>query len=483
MRWGLRWKLAVLLAAISAATAIAVGLVSYESMQQRLRTEIDRSLVQATDRFLDGPDGGRRIRIGSRLSIVIPERPLGIEQYVVQVTSPQGEVIASTPGVTLPVVTESDAAWNRTTPDGALLRTVTSGEGDRYRVRTVLVELPRSLDLILHLGRDYSETDNVLADLRMRILGIGTGVVVIAALLGAAISTGVTSRIRRLSRAAEQIAATGRLSVDVPVEGSDETSTLARSFRDMVAALEESRSQQQRLVQDAGHELRTPLTSVRTNIDVLRRHGDLPEEVRRQILADLDQDITELGDLVDEIVTVAAQIDVTRNASLESPSQEQGIFEYVDLGELVIGVVDRFRRRSNRTFIVDVDHSTVRIRRVNVERAVSNLLDNALKFDVSDSAIEVEVASGVVTVRDRGPGVPASELELVFDRFHRSDEARSLPGSGLGLAIVADAARAHGGGCFARNRSGGGAEVGMWLPLAPGEFSPSSHPHPVPVSP
>jgi two-component system sensor histidine kinase MprB len=448
----------LLLAVISAATAVSVGFVSYELMQQRLRTEIDRSLVEATNRFLDGPNGVRRFRIGDRLSIIIPDRPLGIEQYVVQVASGDGDVIATTPGVSLPVVTFGDDVWRRVGDDGTIVRTVTSGEGDRYRVRTVALNLPRSQELVLQIGRDLSETENVLSDLRARIFIIGSIVVIVAALVGGVISTGVTSRLRRLSRSVEHIADTGDLIVDLSIEGSDETSRLAKSFGDMVSALHESRSQQRRLVQDAGHELRTPLTSLRTNLDVLRRHPDLPDSVRAQVLTDLDQDITELRNLVEEIVTLAAEVDPT---SIESES-----IETVELGELVRGVVDRVQRRTNRTIQVDVDGSLVAVRPIVIERAVSNLLDNAVKFDVTAGTIEVEVKSGTVTVRDRGPGIPEADLEAVFARFHRSSEARSMPGSGLGLSIVADAALAHGGGHFARRREGGGAEVGFWLPLA-----------------
>jgi two-component system sensor histidine kinase MprB len=458
MRFGLRGKLMLLLAVISAATALAVGLVSYESMQQRLRMEIDRSLVEATNRFLDGPNGIRRFRIGGRLSVIIPERPLGIEQYVVQVASGDGDVIATTPGVTLPVVTVDDDAWRQARVDGTIVRTVTSAEGDRYRVRTVALELPGKRELVLQLGRDFSETENVLSDLRTRMFVIGALVVVVAALVGGVISSGVTSRLRRLSRSVEHIAGTGELAVDLSVEGRDETSRLAKSFQDMVRALHESRSQQRRLVQDAGHELRTPLTSLRTNIDVLRRHPDLDDGVRTQILADLEQDISELRDLVEEIVTLAAQVDPS--------SIEAEPIETVALGDLVVGVVERVRRRTGRNFEVDIDESLVSVRPMVIERAVSNLLDNAVKFDSSNGVIRVDVDSGMVTVRDRGPGIPDSDLEAVFARFHRSPEARSLPGSGLGLSIVADAALAHGGGHFARRRDGGGAEVGFWIPLA-----------------
>lgn len=457
-RPGLRWKLMLLLAVISASTAAAVGLVSYDSLQARLQTEIDRSLVQAADRFLEGPNGLRRFRIGGRLTVIVPDRPLGIEQYVVQVASIEGEVIASTSGVTLPTVTPSDPSWKRLGAQSALVRTVTSDQGDRYRVRAVVVVVPGT-EFVLQLGRDFSETDNVLADLRTRIFLIGAGVSVVAALLGAAISSGVTSRLRRLSRVAERIGETGELTVDLPLEGNDETGRLARSFRDMVGALDESRSQQQRLVQDAGHELRTPLTSLRTNIDVLRRHENLSVDMRSQILADLDHDITELANLVDEIVTVASSRGV-------QPGESESI-ESLDLGELVTGVVDRFRRRFDREIRVDVDHSRVLARRTSIERAVSNVLDNALKFDEGVGPIDVSVESGTFVVLDRGPGIPESDLNAVFDRFHRSAEARSLPGSGLGLSIVADAVRDHAGGYFARRREGGGTEVGFWLPMAP----------------
>lgn len=473
--FSLRRKVVVLLAGIASLTALAVGLVSYETMQQRLQSEIDRSLVQATQRFLEGPNGGRRFRSSDRLSIVIPDRPLGIEQYVVQVASLGGDVVAATPGVTLPTVAVDDPAWRGVGPDGAVLRTVTSSEGDRYRVRVIVLDGPGFGDLVLQLGRDFSETDNVLSGLRTRILLIGSGIVLAAALIGAVASTGVTSRLRRLSRAAERIGETGELSVDLDVGGNDETGRLARSFQDMVSALEVSRDQQRRLVQDAGHELRTPLTSLRTNLDVLRRHEDLSEEVRAQILADLDHDIAELGDLVEEIVTVAAEV--------QSGGTESEPVVEVDLGELVTNVVERFRRRTDRTFQISEDGSMVAIRPTAIERAVSNVIDNALKFDATGATIEIEVDGGRVTVRDRGPGIDEAESDLVFRRFHRSPEARSLPGSGLGLSIVADAALAHGGGHFARRRSGGGSEVGFWLPIAKSALSPTSHPPRMPLSP
>jgi two-component system sensor histidine kinase MprB len=97
---------------------------------------------------------------------------------------------------------------------------------------------------------------------------------------------------------------------------------------------------------------------------------------------------------------------------------------------------------------------------------VSNLLDNAAKFDASDAAVDVEVSLGAVSVSDHGPGIPADELDHIFERFHRTAETQSLPGSGLGLSIVREVVERNGGSVRAANRAGGGAVIGFRLPLA-----------------
>ena len=101
-----------------------------------------------------------------------------------------------------------------------------------------------------------------------------------------------------------------------------------------------------------------------------------------------------------------------------------------------------------------------------LDRAITNLVDNACKFDTSGGSIEVTVNGGTVRVLDRGPGIPADDLPVVFERFHRAEAARTLPGSGLGLAIVREVVERHGGRVFAANRIDGGADVGFALPLA-----------------
>lgn len=268
----------------------------------------------------------------------------------------------------------------------------------------------------------------------------------------------MTASLRRLTGAAEQVEATGRLDIAIggtAHPGDDEVGRLTIAFDRMLAALARSKAEQRRLVQDAGHELRTPLTSLRTNLDTLRRYPELPVADRDAIVADLDAETTELSDLVEEIIAVAS------GETADEPPVE------LDLRDLAADVATRFERRTGRPVVVTGNASPARAARTGVQRAVGCLIDNACKFDTSGGPIEVAVGPGSVSVSDRGPGIPPGELELVFDRFRRGDDARAAPGSGLGLAIVREVARRHGGDAFATARPGGGATVGFRLGSPP----------------
>jgi two-component system sensor histidine kinase MprB len=196
------------------------------------------------------------------------------------------------------------------------------------------------------------------------------------------------------------------------------------------------------------------LTSLRTNIAVLRRHPDLADDARARLLDDLDVEARELTTLANELVELAAE------------RRDDEPLEEVALGPLVEQAAARTRRRTGREVLVDADVSVVLGRPLALERAISNLLDNAAKFDPSGGPISIEVRAGTVAVVDRGPGIAAGDVEHVFERFFRSEDARSRPGSGLGLAIVRDVAESHDGTVFAANHEGGGARVGFSIPPA-----------------
>ncbi|TMK54642.1 MAG: HAMP domain-containing histidine kinase, partial [Actinobacteria bacterium] len=269
----------------------------------------------------------------------------------------------------------------------------------------------------------------------------------------------------QLTRVAEQVAVTGELDQPVLTSRHDEVGRLARAFSSMLAALRQSRTQQQQLVEDASHELRTPLTSMSTNIDTLRRHQDLNPEVRDRVLASLAAEVKALRSLTNELV------ELTMSARIQ---EVEGV---IDLDVLVQRAVAIVAQRSGRQFDVDATPSTVVGRPEGLLRAIVNVLDNATKFSPAPSPIEVTTRDGRVVVRDHGAGIAARDLSHVFDRFYRAVEARSQPGSGLGLAIVRDVVEACGGEVTVANHVDGGAVFSIQLPMISAE-SEQEHPHP-----
>lgn len=428
----LRWKFALALAAIAAVTAVTFGTTSYRSTRDRLYTEIDRSLLSID---------GRRVGMEG-----VPSRgPLS--GYDAQIVLLDGTVTGTTFSSPIPLSdADAELLGRRGT---SRFSTVDTTDGT-YRIRTIGV--PRGA---VQVGRPLDETERILTSLRARTLLIAGLISAAAIALGLWISGRATASLRRLTVAAEHVESTGRLDVAVGEAGGDEVGRLGVAFDRMLAALARSEDEQRRLVQDAGHELRTPLTSLRTNLDTLRRYPDLADADRAAILDDLHAETRELTSLVDEVVTVAT------GGARDEPATT------FDLLEVVGEQVERYGRRTNRTFRIDGTHSEVTAQRTGVQRAISCLLENATKFDSSAGTIVVTVAESTVTVLDRGTGIPDGDVDKVFDRFHRADIARSMPGSGLGLSIVRAVARHHGGDAFASNRPDGGAAVGFRIGRLP----------------
>jgi two-component system sensor histidine kinase MprB len=429
----LRWKIALAMALMVSLTTVAVGAISYGSTRARLYAEVDRSLLE-----IDGRINDRRIGMDTQLPDQGP-----LPGLVAQIILPDGSVRQST--FPEPVALSDQQLAVVGTNRRTVFSTVETSVGD-YRVRTI--GFPRGA---LQVGRSLDETDRLLQSLRARTLLLVVLVAVAAIVVGLWIAGRVTASLRRLTSAAEHVETTGRLDVKTFENGTDEVGRLSVAFDRMLMALARSKQEQHRLVQDAGHELRTPLTSLRTNLDTLHRFPNLSDDDRDEIITDLHAETEELTELVNEIIAVAS------GESSEEP------LESFDLAVVVSDVAARYERRTGRMIQIETTSSMVVARRSSVQRAVSCLLDNARKFDTTDGPIEVVVRDGTVTVSDRGAGIPDADLARVFDRFYRSDEARTMAGSGLGLSIVREVAERHGGTAWAANRRDGGATVGFRL--------------------
>jgi two-component system, OmpR family, sensor histidine kinase MprB len=468
----LRATFTVSFVAVACVVTVLVGILSYSAAarlvrvdQQTVFAEVVRDLRELVEQDRLGPEDFAPSDSGGPRDDLIRSG-----RTDVQVLGPEGQILdKGDPG--LPV----RPADRRTAAARFAGTMVEHGEvevgGGRYRVATVALGGGRGA---VQVAQEFSDTEDLLRELQQRTLLFVSGVVLSAGLFGWWLARRQTRRLVQLAGAAEDVARTGHLGIQVPVTGRDEVGRLGRSFDRMLVRLAQSEEDQRRLVQDAGHELRTPLTSLRTNISLLRRIDELPARVREELVDDLAQEARELTDLVNELVDLAA------GQSSTEPMQR------VQLADIAEDVAATARRRTGREVAVRVEgDTTVEGRAGALQRAVSNLVENASKFDrAGTGAIEVVVARGPargggdlvdlddvgqgdgpdvvrVEVLDRGPGVADCDLERIFDRFYRAADARSLPGSGLGLSIVRAVAAAHGGTPFAFRRAGGGLVIGF----------------------
>lgn len=333
-------------------------------------------------------------------------------------------------------------------------RTVWS-QGERWRV--VAVNAGDGYALVL--AQSMQPTDRMLDRLGLVMLLFGIAGMIIAGLAGWAVARNGLRPVRRLTTAVEDIARTQRLD-PIPIEGSDEVARLAQSFNEMLVALSASQHRQRQLVADAGHELRTPLTSLRTNLDLLVQadsSSGLSAESRTELLDDVRAQIGEMTTLIGDLVELARDEPISRTV------------EPVELTALLGQAVARVRRRADVQFDVRTSPWWVTGDTDALERAITNLLDNAAKWSPEGGVVTVSLEHGVLTVADQGPGIAPEDLPHVFERFYRSAESRGMPGSGLGLSIVRSIAERHGGSVQAGNGPDGGAV--FWLAI-PGQPAP-----------
>jgi two-component system sensor histidine kinase MprB len=449
-----------LLVAVAVALAVAgITAAAYLSTRGQLLQEVDDFLLSRVGVFesgeeleIEGPDDDRfEEEFGP------PRRPdddadpgrgdrrLSEFDTEVQVVLADGTVLPLAGQVVLPV---SDDDRDMAVSGGeASLRTV-KVDGVDYRLATA----PTPVGGVVQVARELTETESAVSSVGLRLFAVGGAGVALAALVGWMVAGRAIAPVGRLTRATEHVAETQDLGEAIDVERSDEIGRLASSFNTMLAALDTSRGQQRQLVMDASHELRTPLTSLRTNIEVLARSESIAPSERTALLSDITFELEELSSLVTELVELA-----TDTAS-EEPVMA------LRLDDMAEDVAQRARRRTGRPIELSAQPSTIEGRRSQLERAMSNLVDNADKWGAAGTAIEMSVSGGRVEVRDHGPGIEAGDAERIFDRFYRAPEARTKPGSGLGLAIVKQIVENHGGTVFARNADDGGALAGFEVP-------------------
>jgi two-component system, OmpR family, sensor histidine kinase MprB len=447
---------------MAAGTAVGIAIViaaivTYWVVRDQLYGQVDTALKDQGAAVQQ--EGGFALR--SPFPTLSPNAG-GPAPYV-QVALSQGGQDVMSGGVSLPVDSHVRAvASGKAKP---YLTDITVGKAHlREIIFGAVVQVPSGQreNAAIQLARPLSSVDHVLSHLRLILILLCAGGIALAAALGRLAARRVLAPLGEVAQTATYITETDDLSKRLGVHADDEVGELATRFNTMLqhlegsrAALDDSMRAQRQLVADASHELRTPVTSLRTNIEVLLEGGQLSEDERRRLLADVVEQSEELTALVSDLIELARG------------DEPAGGTEDVRLDRVVEESVARARRNAPslrfelRSAPVSVEGAAARL-----ERAVNNLLDNATRHSPPGGTVEVDVDPTGIRVRDHGTGIEESDLPHVFDRFFRGANVRGQQGSGLGLAIVRQVTEQHGGAVTASNAPDGGAVFTMQLPAS-----------------
>ena len=422
--------------AVFVALAIASSVI-YVAVRSNLQEQLDSSLIQLAE--------GVSSKWNLENTASSPKEPAplfgsadGGSTYV--------QVI---PDVSSALNGSSDGFGPATKPDAMVARGLMPPyfRDVRYRDVTMrLYSMPLSSEPegLIRAAQPLGATNAEITRVRWLLVALTLGGALAAGLFGRLAANAVLRPVRALAGTVREVSVTRDLSQRIPVRGRDELASLAADFNTMLAALADSQQAQQQLIADASHELRTPLTAHRANIELLAR-SDLPAEQRQRVLGAAVRAVERLSALVGDLILAARE---GRSVDAREP---------LALDELVASEVERAQQRASELrFESRLEPYRVIGARSRLERAVDNVLDNAVKWSPPGATVVVQLIEGRLTVRDHGPGIAEADRPHVFDRFYRAAAARGLPGSGLGLAIVKQTVDDHGGTVAVADADGGG---------------------------
>ncbi|MFI7002266.1 ATP-binding protein [Nocardia sp. NPDC050175] len=300
-------------------------------------------------------------------------------------------------------------------------------------------------------GTDLQSNLNLLRNV---LIGCAVVVTLIGAAVGWWASRRVLKPLHQLAGTAAEIAS-GDLDLRLSATKDQDLATTVESFNSMVDSLQRRIEREHRLFGDVSHELRTPLTTLMASVDVLNRHSaDLPERSQRA-LGLVTVEVDHLRRLLDDLLALARV----------EAGMHRGDMEPLSVRDLLTHTLAE--RRYAPELLTIADDVVVRGRKLELERAVGNLLRNADLHGGGVVAVTADRQGGdaVIVVDDAGPGVPALDRVRIFERFATARSGRrSATGTGIGLALVSETVAKHGGQVECADRPGGGARFVVTLP-------------------
>ncbi|MEA2437106.1 MAG: two-component system, OmpR family, sensor kinase [Thermoleophilaceae bacterium] len=451
----LRWRLTALIGAVVVLSVGATYVAVYRGTGTQLRNQIDRELRADAQSFgragvPPGSPAGPEVERAARA--YTSSQPFRASSRLLIVALPGRAPISNEPDLLtrVPRVAVTKSGYSSVDVQGfGSLRLYQ--EAVKRGGRTVAV---------VGVGEPLTPVTRAEKQVARTFLLAGSVTLVIGLLAGYLVAARTAGPLRRMARIAARVDA-GELSPRMAQGGPrDEVRALADSFDLMLDRLEDAFARQRAFASDASHELRTPLTVIRGQLEVLARQSDpSPEDVRR-VERLVRTEILRMERLVDDLLVLARadEREFLRRRPVDLPPFARELLDGArptaarrfELGPIPMGVVD-----------ADPDR---------LAQALRNLLRNAIEYTSDGGIVRLTGAAAgdrvTLAVEDDGPGIPPTHRERVFDRFHRTDSARTRVrgGAGLGLAIARAIAEAHGGTIYAAESPEGGARVVIELP-------------------
>jgi two-component system OmpR family sensor kinase len=476
-RWlpgGLRWRLTAWVAAVMLVSAAIVFIVIYGDTGAELRGEIDRDVASDTSQLagaLNGSSGKSSRAVAAAAARYVRAQPYGANSTLLFVIVPGAATAFNHPeivGASAPEAGESAADQAREVAAGRALLTPRPGYSTQpvpdvgdVRVHERVVAVGR-LRVIVGAGEPLAAVARAQHGVARAFVLAGAVVLVLALIASYLAGARVSAPLRRMAAIATRVDA-GDLEPRMDVGSSrGEVRVLSEAFNHMLDRLAEAFESQREFVADASHELRTPITVIRGQLEVLAAQENPPGSEVRRVEGHVQAEITRISRLVDDLLLLAQaeQTNFLRPEPIELPPFVEQLWDGISL-------------TSHRSFeLGPIPDGRLQADPDRLAQALRNLARNAIEHTREPSGlvrldVERTAPDGVrFVVIDDGPGIPVQERERIFERFHRTDPARSRKGggAGLGLAIVRAIAEAHGGQVRARDpRDGGGARVELTL--------------------
>ena len=315
---------------------------------------------------------------------------------------------------------------------------------------------------LLFVSRIQSVMDS-LGTVQWQLISVFVLIAIAALILALFLSQILTKPITNLSRSMRKMGK-GDLSVRVPERGSGELRELAENYNTMAAQLERLDKTRSQFVSNASHELKTPLTTMKIMLETVMYQPDMPEELRREFMQDMNHEIDRLTGIVTDLLTLT-RVDGDKSGLKQEPVDMSALTE-----EVIHMLTPAAEKRGQLLESSIAPGLEMLGDRARLNQILYNLTDNAIKYSPDGGRIAVSLRAepeGLVwRVRDNGVGIPAEDQEHIFERFYRVDKARSREtgGTGLGLSIVKQLVSMHGGTITVHSEPNQGSEFKVVFP-------------------